>query len=119
MLADQKYETVRKVAVQKLGLKGRNLYTTPYQLKKLAERFDVNIKSPSLLQFVDWVHLPNLAVLAINPRDSGYEYHWVVFVRRKWNAFVLDPKPTIKQARRTDFGRMKPLGFLPVYQDDT
>ena len=56
--------------------------------------------------------------VAINLKDDGYSWHWVVFVRGKRSDYVLDPKPTIKANRRIDFSRMNPFAYLPVRDED-
>jgi hypothetical protein len=60
--------------------------------------------------------LPARALLAIKwHREKGRPYwHWVVFVRERGRAYVLDSGVALKRHVRTDFGRMKPKWFLAV-----
>jgi ABC-type bacteriocin/lantibiotic exporter with double-glycine peptidase domain len=122
MLSGKKYKVVRKKAVD-LGIQQENkrtFYTSANELKKLGEQFGVSIKNSRKnpweeygFPWKDWVHLPNKAIIAIN-YNKKKKWHWVLFVREKCSAFVLDPKKKGKNDQRTDWGRMKPKGFLPV-----
>jgi hypothetical protein len=66
--------------------------------------------------FVSWSALPDLALLAVKWHRRGGRafWHWVVFVRERDRAYVLDSKRTLKAHVRTDFGRMKPKWFIQV-----
>jgi len=66
--------------------------------------------------FRSWRTLPGLALLSVKWHlERGRPYwHWVVFVREDGNACVLDSKKSLRNHRRTDFGRMKPKWFIPV-----
>jgi hypothetical protein len=69
-----------------------------------------------LLGHRSWNELPDLALLSIKWHlEQGQPYwHWVVFVREGGHAYVLDSKKSLRENRRTDFGRMKPKWFIPV-----
>lgn len=71
---------------------------------------------PRTQPFRSWKSLPPLALLAIKWHREGARscWHWVVFVRRGTESFVLDSKRMLRHHRRTDFGRMKPRWYLPV-----
>ena len=66
--------------------------------------------------FSSWEKLPNIALLAIKLRikNGKSSWHWVVFWRSPSGPVVLDSKKTLRNHRRTDFGRMKPRFFIPV-----
>ncbi len=71
---------------------------------------------PRELPFRSWNALPDLALLSIKWHlEHGRPFwHWVVFLRECGQAIVLDSKKSLRQNRRTDFGRMKPKWFIPV-----
>jgi len=114
-LANKPYTDVRKVAISKLGFDtDGDFYTKTEQLIKLGSLFGVKISAKRRHQFKGWVHLPNSAILAINYNKDSESWHWVVFRRVAYTAYVIDPRRSVKTNRRTDFGRMKPFAFLPI-----
>jgi hypothetical protein len=60
--------------------------------------------------------LPDRALLAIkwHPQQGRPAWHWVVFVRERGQAVVLDSAVSLKRRARTDFGRIKPKWFIGV-----
>lgn len=66
--------------------------------------------------FRSWSALPDLALLSIKWHlESDVPcWHWVVFVRQYGVAGVLDPKRSLRNHRRMDFGRIKPKWYIPV-----
>ena len=66
--------------------------------------------------FRSWNALPDLALLSVKWHiEQGRPYwHWVVFVRERGFAYVLDSNKSLRNNRRTDFGRIKPKWFIPV-----
>ena len=66
--------------------------------------------------FVSWYDLPNCALLAVKWHTMhGKPYwHWVVFVRKGIEAYVLDSNKSLKSNIRKDFGRMKPNWYIGV-----
>jgi len=71
---------------------------------------------PKEQPFRSWEQLPNQALLAIkwHIEKTGPAWHWVVFVREGTDAYVLDPKKSLRTNRRTDFGRMQPKWFIAI-----
>ena len=61
-----------------------------------------------------WESLQCLSVVGINHNDETDTWHWVVYVPTANGGYVLDPKKSIKSARRVDFGRMTPRSYIPV-----
>ena len=115
MLADCSYKKVKKKAVQKLNFSNkRKLYTGTRHLKILGKCFGINIAGSRRRPFKNWDALPDTAIISINPNLNHTSWHWVVFSRTNGASFVLDPKQSIKSNKRTDFGRMRPSGYLPV-----
>ncbi len=105
MLAGITYEEVLETATSKANVSvSGNKYTRTGQLRKIADEHGVKIKGRRLRKFKGWMHLPNKAILAINPDSEKRTWHWVVFFREPSGrgAFVLDPKPSIKSNKRTD-----------------
>jgi len=64
-----------------------------------------------------WEALPDLALLAIkwHMGKGKPHWHWVVFVREEGRARVLDSNRSLRRNVRTDFRRMKPKWFIPVF----
>jgi hypothetical protein len=67
--------------------------------------------------FQSWEALPSLALLSIKWHlEKGRPvWHWVVFIRENGHSYVLDSKKNLGIHHRTDFGRMKPKWYIPVY----
>ncbi len=117
MLAGTTYEDVLKTATSEANVSvSGNKYTRTGQLRKIAAKHGVVISCKRSRKFKGWMHLPNKAILAINPNSENRTWHWVVFFREPSGsgAFVLDPNPSIKSNKRTDFGRMRPYAYLPL-----
>ena len=115
MLAGFSYKKVKKKAVQELNFSNkRKFYTGTGNLKALGECFGISIVGCRRRPFKNWDALPNTAIISINPNLDHTSWRWVVFSRTNGTSFVLDPKQSIKSNKRTDFGRMRPSGYLPV-----
>ncbi len=106
-----------RAAAASLGISSldRRLWSETIHVRRLLAQFGVHAAT-TRRPFRAWSTLPDCALLAIKWRlEQGRPFwHWVVFVRTKEQAYVVDSKPTLKSALRTDFGRMKPRWFLPV-----
>lgn len=114
MLAGRTYGDVREAAVELKIVRTGGFYMKTADIRKLGMVFNLHITAQRGRAFRSWEELPDTALVAINPRNDGLYWHWVVFVRRNGSEFVLDPKESVKTERRTDFGRMKAIWFLPV-----
>jgi ABC-type bacteriocin/lantibiotic exporter with double-glycine peptidase domain len=106
-----------RAAAASLGISSldRRLWSETIHVRRLLAQFGVHA-ARTRRPFRAWSKLPDCALLAIKWRLEQERpfWHWVVFVRTKDQAYVVDSKPTLKRALRTDFGRMKPRWFLPV-----
>jgi len=74
---------------------------------------------PKETPFSNRQELPDLTLLAIKwhmDKNTAY-WHWVVFVRESQHCYVLDSKKSLKNNKRTDFGRIKPKWYIPVYNN--
>lgn len=73
---------------------------------------------PGERPFGSWEALPDLALLGIkwHLEKGKPHWHWVVFVREQGRSFVLDSNRRLRRNVRTDFRRMKPKWFIPVFQ---
>jgi len=94
----------------------RQLWSGTGYVRRLLSRFDIGV-ARSVRPFRSWKSLPACALLAIkwqvnNGRPS---WHWVVYARDPENSYVLDSKRALKTHLRTDFGRMRPKWYLPVF----
>jgi hypothetical protein len=115
-LSGNTYKKVRTEAVR-LGIEigHPKLWTQTGPMRKLLAHFRVGA-SKKETPFQSWEKLPDKALLAIKWHETpeGTAWHWVVFIREKNEAFVLDPKKALSKNRRTDFGRIKPKWFIQI-----
>lgn len=67
--------------------------------------------------FTSWESLPDKALLAIKWRmERGRPFwHWVVFVREREEARVLDSKKALRSNLRRDLGRIRPRWYIEVF----
>jgi hypothetical protein len=116
-IAGVPYARAKRVAAM-LGIhaRDRRLWSRTAHVRKLLGRFGVRT-SAGEQAFRDWDRLPDLALLAIKWHLEKGEpfWHWVVFVRQRGRARVLDSKKSLKRHVRTDFGRMKPKWYIAVH----
>ncbi|CAH1045024.1 hypothetical protein [Halomonas sp. TD01] len=91
------------------------LWSDTEYVRKLLRALGI-MAAPTEMPFDTWVTLPDKALLAIKWRtEQGRPFwHWVVFVRTKQDAVVLDSKKALKSNIRRDFGRIKPKWFIHV-----
>ncbi|MGH8080396.1 MAG: hypothetical protein ACREP7_07465, partial [Lysobacter sp.] len=61
-----------------------------------------------------WDQCDGDGIVAINHDPVRERWHWVVHLRDRDGAWVLDPNARVRSERRTDFGRMRPLRYIPV-----
>lgn len=115
-LACVDYKTMKRIAA-KLGVFPEDvaLWSSTEPMRKLLSSVGLKI-SRTPKPFIDWDSLPSPALLAIKWRIErhGPAWHWVVFVRKAKDFYVLDPKRSLKTNTRRDFGRMKPKWFIEV-----
>lgn len=106
MLSGRKYKEVRKAALSELQFdEGGEFYTGTSDLVYLGQGFDLKI-GKRRRKFKGFDLLPNKAILAINYKEKSDSWHWVVFHRNNKEQYVLDPKKSIKTAKRTDLTRI-------------
>ncbi|WP_434985322.1 hypothetical protein [Vreelandella zhaodongensis] len=91
------------------------LWSDTEYVRKLLRALGI-MAAPTEMPFDTWATLPDKALLAIKWRtEQGRPFwHWVVFVRTKQDAVVLDSKKALKSNIRRDFGRIKPKWFIHV-----
>jgi hypothetical protein len=113
-LAGVSYQQTKAVAV-KLGIQVTDprLWSDTTFVRTLLEHYRLHAL-PQERPFRSWNALPPLALLAIKWHRTGNQafWHWVIFRRGTGGPMVIDPKPTLKNNIRTDFGRMKPRWFI-------
>lgn len=106
-----------KSAANSLGIHADDsaLWSDTRHMRKLLAHFGF-VGSPTERPFRSWTSLPDRALLSIKWHlERGRPcWHWVVFAREGGYAFVLDSKKSLRNHRRTDFGRMKPKWFISV-----
>lgn len=117
-LANISYQQAKSIANQ-LGIyaEDKTLWSNPDVIRALLNELNI-ITSKTEIPFTDWATLPDFALLALRwhqVKDQAF-WHWAIFVREQdERLYVLDSKASLKQHRRTDFGRMKPKWFIEVY----
>jgi len=110
------YRKARSVATSLgISVKDERLWSETSHVRRLLKHLGVRIarvKAP----FRSWNDLPPVALLAIkwHLEKRRPHWHWVVYVRDQRGARVLDPKKSLRQHARTDFGRIKPKWFIAV-----
>lgn len=117
-LANISYQRAKSIA-NRLGIyaEDKTLWSNPNVIRTLLTKLNI-ITSKTEVPFTDWVSLPNCALLALKWHQVKGQafWHWAIFVREQDGThYVLDSKASLKQHRRTDFGRMKPKWFIEVY----
>jgi hypothetical protein len=108
-----------KSAANALGIftHDESLWSETTHVRRLLRQFGVRTAAREL-PFRSWEALPDLALLSLKwHREHGRPYwHWAVFVREHGRSCVLDSKRGLRRHRRTDFGRMKPKWYIPVWK---
>jgi hypothetical protein len=92
------------------------LWSETQYVRRLLKKYGI-MPANSQVLFTSWETLPDLALLAVKcHKEQGREYwHWVVFWRGPCGPVVLDSKRNLRSHARTDFSRMRPKWFIPVY----
>jgi len=106
-----------KAVAASLGISAQDpkLWSETASVRRLLTQFGLRA-AVTRRPFGSWTGLPDCALLAIKWHlEQGRPFwHWVVFVRENGRSYVVDSNPTLKAPLRTDFGRMRPVGFLSV-----
>jgi hypothetical protein len=112
-LASVTYAAAKSRAVA-LGLveSGGPFYTGSAELQKLLGSFGVVCLRGR--RVANWGSVASPAIVAINHQAASNSWHWVVYVSSQDGAYVIDPRATIKSARRVDFHKMRLRSFIPV-----
>lgn len=115
-LAGVTYKEVKAVASQ-LGIEvgDSRLWSDTTLVRNLLNHYGIQA-DPQEKPFRSWNTLPPLALLATkwHRKDKQAFWHWVVFCQNQQGPVVLDPKRSLKNNLRTDFGRMKPKWFISI-----
>jgi len=116
-VADVSYQEVKKVAGQ-LGIEVHDsrLWSDTKYVRTLLTYFGVTTSSHTSL-FTSWDTIPPLALLAIkwHTIKGRAFWHWVVFWRGLKGPVVLDPKASLRNNIRTDFGRIHPKWYMTIH----
>jgi len=116
-IAGLSYKQAKDVANQ-MGIfaDDSQLWSDPQHVRNLLSKFGIKTGKDEL-PFQSWSSLPDCALLATKWHlEAGKPYwHWAVFVRSDNNQYVLDSKKSLKNNKRTDFGRIKPKWYIEVY----
>ena len=106
-----------KLVANSLGIYAQDpgLWSDSKYICELLNKLGFNINNRKV-PFKNWESLPGCALLAIKwHMEKGKAYwHWVVYVRKNSQEYVLDSKKTLKTNARTDFGRIKPKWYIEV-----
>ncbi len=106
-----------KAIANSLGIfaQDKSLWSETSHVRKLLSHFGIRAGSREI-PFRSWETLPDLALLSIkwHLENNRPYWHWVVFVRKDGQSYVLDSKKSLRSNLRTDFGRMKPKWYIPI-----
>ncbi len=116
-IAGVSYVKAKKIA-NDLGIVAADsaLWSETNYIRRLLKKLGIKAANKET-PFRDWSSLPDCALLAIKWRlENGKPYwHWVVFIRDKQGAVVLDSKKSLTTNIRSDFGRIKPKWYINIY----
>lgn len=116
VLAGVSYQAAQRSA-RRLGIVAadKRLWSDTTYVRRLLDEYRLNAHS-ARQPFSSWSALPARALLAIkwHREDGRPSWHWVVFMRERGRAYVLDSAVALKRHVRTDFSRMKPKWFIAV-----
>lgn len=115
-LANVSYQQVKSVAMT-LGIDvgDTRLWSHTAFLRILLNHYGIQ-SLPGEPPFLSWQALPPLALLATkwHRKNNQAFWHWVIYWKRPDGPVVLDPKFTLRNHVRTDFGRIKPRWSITV-----
>lgn len=86
--------------------------TDASQLRRMLKL--LGVASGAQREVSGWDECDGDGIAAINYDPVNRSWHWVVRLHDDTGACVLDPNARVRRERRTDFGRMKPVRFIPV-----
>jgi len=107
MVTGLPYKLVHDKAVE-LGLRSADgtYFTCHNQLQKLLGSFG---RGSTLKKFVSMREVKPVSIVAVNPREGGWRWHWVVIASSRNGLALFDPKPG-KPARLHRFNGYKGIG---------
>lgn len=115
-IVGRSYVAVKRTAAD-LGIRvdDPRLWSDTCFVRRLLAQYNVQVAQRPR-PFRSWASLPDCALLAIKWHLEGGRpaWHWVVFTREAGVATVLDSKRSLRNHRRSDFGRMKPKWYLSL-----
>lgn len=93
-----------------------NLWSESKHIRRILKRLGIKT-GQSEIAFKNWRSLPECALLAIkwHMKNGKPYWHWVIYVRKNNQEYVLDSKKALKTNKRTDFGRIKPKWYITVH----
>ncbi len=116
-IAGISYAQAKRIA-NELGIVASDpaLWSETNYIRRLLKKLGIKAANKET-SFKNWSSLPDIALLSIKWHlEKGEPYwHWVVFVRDKNSAVVLDSKKSLATNIRTDFGRIKPRWYIKIY----
>ncbi len=116
-IAGISYTKAKKIA-NELGIVASDpaLWSETNYIRRLLKKLGIKAANKAT-SFKNWSSLPDIALLSIKWHlENGKPcWHWVVFVRDKNSAVVLDSKKSLATNIRTDFGRIKPRWYIKIY----
>jgi len=116
-IAGISYAKAKKIA-NELGIVASDpaLWSETNYIRRLLKKLGIKAANKET-PFKNWSSLPDIALLSIKWHlENGKPcWHWVVFVREKNSAVVLDSKKSLATNIRTDFGRIKPRWYIKIY----
>ena len=112
-VAGRTHDQIMKVAVEAKILSERGpFYLLTHELTKLLSIVDVSFERARMAR--KWSAITVPAIVAVNHHRDSNRWHWVIYVSSPNGGYVLDPRPSIKTSRRTDFNRMRVHSYIPL-----
>lgn len=115
-LANVSYQQVKSVAlILGISVGDSRLWSDTAFVRILLNHYGIQ-SLPGESPFRSWQALPPLALLATkwHRKNNQACWHWVIYWKRRDGPVVLDPKFTLRNHVRTDFGRIKPRWSITV-----
>ncbi|WP_369944130.1 cysteine peptidase family C39 domain-containing protein [Xanthomonas medicagonis] len=108
MISGQPYERVHSEALM-LGLRNEDgeYFMRHGQIRNLLSVFGIET---NLRKFVSMRQVEPMSIVAVNPKEGGYYWHWVVLSPSRSSTVLLDPKPG-KPARIERFSGYRGVGM--------
>ncbi len=115
-LANVSYQQIKTIALgMGITVTDSRLWSDTGFVRTLLHHYGIHAL-PGEHSFVSWEALPSHALLATkwHRKNNQAFWHWAIYWKGSDGPVVLDPKFTLRNHIRTDFGRIKPRWFITI-----